>query len=50
LTPKSATAPAPGASAPAGGRAAPAAAAPQPAPGAGLRSTTTLGGDGQRRK
>ncbi|MDP9964203.1 lipopolysaccharide export system protein LptA [Variovorax paradoxus] len=48
LTPKSATAPAPGASAPAGGRVAPA--APQPAPGAGLRSTTTLGGDGEGRK
>jgi lipopolysaccharide export system protein LptA len=49
LTPKSATAPAAGASGPAGGRAAPA--APQPAPGAGLRSSTTLGGgEGEGRK
>jgi len=50
LTPKSATAPAPGAPAPAGGRAAPPA-PPQPAPGAGLRPSTTLGGsEGEGRK
>jgi len=46
LTPKSATAP--------GGAAAPAAgarpAAPQPAPGAGLRPSTTLSGEGEGRK
>ena len=47
LTPKAATAPAPGA--PAGAKPA-APAAPTPAPGAGLRSTTTLGGDGDTRK
>ncbi|QGW80537.1 lipopolysaccharide transport periplasmic protein LptA [Variovorax paradoxus] len=47
LTPKSATAP--GAAAPAAG-AQPAPAATQPAPGAGLRSTTTLGSEGEGRK
>ncbi|RST48297.1 lipopolysaccharide transport periplasmic protein LptA [Variovorax sp. DXTD-1] len=47
LTPKSATAP--GAATPAAG-AQRAPAATQPAPGAGLRSTTTLGGEGEGRK
>jgi lipopolysaccharide export system protein LptA len=50
LTPKSATAPVPGAPAPAAG-ARPAPAAPQPAPGAGLRPSTTLSGsEGEGRK
>lgn len=50
LTPKAATAPAPGASAAAGTGKRPAAPVSTPAPGTGLRSTATLGGEAEGRK